>query len=83
MKLALLISIFLVGCATPKFRFEKSGATEAERNADEGQCKVQAITPFYGSWATFGSPPIYKACMQGKGWQEVQEKPASNPSANN
>lgn len=71
MKIVLVVALVAIaGCASPEYRWEKSGASADEFHRDRGQCMQ----------ATFGMPfagpmqqqMVFASCMQGKGWYSVE-----------
>ena len=63
------LTVLLVGCSQePETAGYRSGATEAEFNADMGQCRAQAFGVPGAMNNLLQVAMVQRSCMEGKGW---------------
>jgi hypothetical protein len=70
MRLAVLLSVLLVGCATqPETVWMKPGASQFQFDTDFGQCNAQAWSVASGN--LYQIAMVQRSCLEGKGWRLV------------
>ena len=68
--LVLVAALTVAGCsADPSImRWSKSGATQAELDRDDAQCKNEGLTAAAAHRAIYASE-YFRNCMVGRGWR--------------
>lgn len=67
MRIALLLIVFLAGCASLEPKWTKAGATPKDFDVADAQCEAEGVERA-NAIATHIARFYYLGCMQAKGW---------------